>query len=419
VFVGCSGNFTIERVLEDRFKLHGNDVTLYSCAIGSYLAGAPLELEVIEERLDWLREYMDTPAGALACVLLGSAVPSPYAKLDSKQRYYERMRQAWREQWPDLHRKTVEKIEKQTLKLETFESGDAVDWITALPEDAAVVCYPPFYAGDYEQQGKWLDETFSWPKPEYPLLDEERMQMLIDNLLARDRFMYGNYQRRPDLEKHLIGVVQTTNRGLPLYVYGNAGVHRIARPHQQTEHVLSPRLGIDEDLGDKIALAPLTGGQFSTLRSQYMNHNIKPGSPLLALAVLVDGKVIGCFAFGSMRSNSPTDCYLLSDFPVSSTKYERLARLIVACGLSYESQQLMQRSASRRMRTISTTAFSQRPASMKYRGLLRLVKRSDSPDPLYKFQLQYAATLGEYTLQEALATWKKKHGDKVREMASA
>ena len=37
IYIGCSGNFTIERVLAPakRWRLHGNDVTIYSCVLGN------------------------------------------------------------------------------------------------------------------------------------------------------------------------------------------------------------------------------------------------------------------------------------------------------------------------------------------------------------------------------------------------
>lgn len=43
IYVGCSGNFTIERMLKSvtNARLHGNDVTIYSCLLGRYFSGAP------------------------------------------------------------------------------------------------------------------------------------------------------------------------------------------------------------------------------------------------------------------------------------------------------------------------------------------------------------------------------------------
>ena len=46
LYVGCSGNFTIERIIVGMGvkKIHGNDISLYSCAVGSYLTGHNLDI---------------------------------------------------------------------------------------------------------------------------------------------------------------------------------------------------------------------------------------------------------------------------------------------------------------------------------------------------------------------------------------
>ena len=48
-----------------------------------------------------------------------------------------------------------------------------------------------------------------------------------------------------------------------------------------------------------MSLAPLTEGQFHSLRSLYMNVYIRPGQATLPLAVLVNGKLVGVYAFST------------------------------------------------------------------------------------------------------------------------
>ena len=45
VYVGCSGNFTVEQLISryaPKARIWGNDVSLYSGALGAYLADQPL-----------------------------------------------------------------------------------------------------------------------------------------------------------------------------------------------------------------------------------------------------------------------------------------------------------------------------------------------------------------------------------------
>ncbi|WP_433358542.1 hypothetical protein ACQPYV_23055 [Micromonospora saelicesensis] len=66
----------------------------------------------------------------------------------------------------------------------------------------------------------------------------------------------------------------------------------------------------------------------------------------------------------------------------------------------------------------STTAFTDRPNSAKYgRGIpgVKLQKRSEpAADGIHRYQLQYGGPLGDWTLAEALAEWKRRHGKDKR-----
>ncbi len=51
IYIGCSGNFTIERCLDGKTnaKLHSNDVTVYSCLLGRYFSGKDLNATIKPE----------------------------------------------------------------------------------------------------------------------------------------------------------------------------------------------------------------------------------------------------------------------------------------------------------------------------------------------------------------------------------
>jgi len=419
IYVGCSGNFTIERVLHARFgagrTVHGCDIQAYSCALGWWLAGQPLSFtlrEDHEDALGWLSPYLDGATGTLATLMLGTRFLQWVGK-DGP--YFRRMLAATQDQWPTMHAKTVAKLEALTLRLGSFYAGDVREYLdTVVPDDAPVVMFPPFYAGDYTSQFASLDHVFAWPAPTYGELDEDAKEDIIARVAHRPSWMLGLHVERDEMREHLAGIVQTANRGLPIYVYAAAGPRRIVAPRQQTRPVLMQKLGPDDELGDRMALHILDGGQFAALRSQFMSKTILPGSPLLACAVSVDGHVIGAFAYKSLAAYSPTCGYLLSDFPVSWTRYRRLAKLVVMAGISREARLLVERSVSKRLTEWTTTAFSDNPNSAKYsRGIpgSRLLKRTEpGGDGIHRYQLQYGGPLGELTLPEALAYWKTKHG---------
>jgi hypothetical protein len=133
--------------------------------------------------------------------------------------------------------------------------------------------------------------------------------------------------------------------------------------------------------------------------------------------VAVDGKLIGAFAFLPPKFD-PATAYLMSDFPVSWSRYRRLAKLIVMAGMSREAQLLLQRSLSKRITGWSTTAFTDHPSSAKYgRGIpgVKLQKRTEpAADGHHRYQLQYGGPIGRWSCDEALAEWKRKHGKDQR-----
>lgn len=431
IYVGCSGNFTIERMLKGitDARLHGNDVTIYSCLLGDYFAGNPLKAKYNENYqgpMEFVKDYMKTDLDIISVVLLLSKM-SVY--LGSKPNpHYIRMIDAFKNQWNSLFEQTRLKIEKAGQFLSSFYAGDVIEWVDEVPKEQGFICYPPFYSGDYEKMFKVIEQIIDWEPPEYDMIDKEKIYDMFRKLTEREYFVFGTNDKLDEFSDYLIGISQTTNRGVPLYVYSKSPKSRIIMPRQKVDSLLVERIGKDEDIGDEIKIIELKSENFKALRSQYMNPYIKPGSETASYGVLVDNKLIGVYAFSASPTLSNWDkhidtptMYLLSDFPIAPTKYKRLAKLVLYAALSKESKMLAERLTNHRIRSLVTTAFSKNPVSMKYRGLFKLLNKkklagvdegeTDMSKIYYNqgFQLNYGATMGEWTLAEGLSMWKEKH----------
>ncbi len=57
-------------------------------------------------------------------------------------------------------------------------------------------------------------------------------------------------------------MTQTTNHGLPLWIYSSGEVRRVVTPKQGIEPVLITRLKDDSDIGSELGLVKLTAKQF-------------------------------------------------------------------------------------------------------------------------------------------------------------
>ena len=85
IYVGCSGNFTIERCLKNitSARLHSNDVTIYSCLIGRYFTGKKLNATLKPEYdgvMKFVGKYLDDGAGTMAVILILSKMGLYFGK---------------------------------------------------------------------------------------------------------------------------------------------------------------------------------------------------------------------------------------------------------------------------------------------------------------------------------------------------
>lgn len=222
IYVGCSGNFTIERCLKNLTgaRLHSNDVTVYSCLLGRYFAGKPLNVKLksdYEGVMKFVEKYFDDGAGTIAVMLLLSNMRIYlYSKTNA---YYERMVNAYINQFENLWIKTKEKLEKIEPFISSVYEGDVCEWVDKIPKDAGFICYPPFFAGDYEKMFRAIDEMFDWVPPEFENINKDRINEMFAKLIQREYFMFGTNDYIVDFKPYLVGMCQTANRGGFLYTF--------------------------------------------------------------------------------------------------------------------------------------------------------------------------------------------------------
>lgn len=143
--VGCSGAFSIERFLGPLgYRMHGNDVSIYTCQLGKYLSGQFVDYTIrqeSEDELAWLEPFMETDADRIATLMLGTSFLQYVGK---EGQYFERMLDGTRRQFPEMHAKTKTKVEAVSVKLESFHAMDVRDWLrTEVPGNGAVASFPP------------------------------------------------------------------------------------------------------------------------------------------------------------------------------------------------------------------------------------------------------------------------------------
>lgn len=426
--VGCSGNLTIERSLVDtELALSGNDVNIYTCTIGQALAGQDRRLEVSPLWVDefgWLEPFLATPFDRAATIILASdMLDGPKLDRDPPPFFVAR-RAGYRHQWERLHAATVEKL-RALPPLADWFSGDVGDYL-GLIGDAPFASFPPFWGGGYEAMFANLSEVFDWDEPSYPTLTEDRIVKMLDLMMDRPHWCLGLLHRRDDLAAHYTARTTTVLGGLPIHVYTSSGPTRLAVARTPVAPVGLPTLTTGDELTGELELRTLTAPQFESLRRRYLGAGIlNTAAPEAAWALCDAGRVLGAFAVQARSATSPggstftrdltgtrwrPTVYLLSDFAVAPTDYPRLSKLVAMAAVSREVHQLIEGYTGRRYRGISTTAFTDKPVSMKYRGVLDLVHRAENDGHSgsgAKYALNYHAQLPRWDLAEAWERWHR------------
>lgn len=404
VWVGCSGAYTVEQILSryaPKAKIRGNDVSLYSSVLGAYLAGQPFKLTVREERFTWLEPYLDdVEAKAATVMVLFEALK--YEKADNlfKQRHWAH----YLNNFEAFHQGTITKLRerKKEIRLEAYTTRDIYDLLDELPQDAVTIAFLPTYAGGYERMFKRLEEIFDWDRPSYGLIDAERKVAILEKMKQRD-FLFLDDKEWPDLP--LVAVVRKA-RMRPVYVYSNLKALRLGVLKQQRHAEFVPffRLSDKDEIrpDSQLTLVPTSNRVVNYYRDLYLSKGVGiPADGVFPLIAAVDGRAFGFLIYSLIQGG--TDVYLLADFVVSSTRYQRLAKLLLLVTQTREVRRLLEEKFLQEIPTCRTMVFTDKPVSMKYRGLYRLVRRDPG-------KLVYETDMGILNLSEVIPLWLKKYG---------
>ena len=402
VYVGCSGAFSVEQILSryaPKAKIWSNDVSLYSSALGCYLAGRPFRLEVREEKFAWLEPYLGDVEGKAAAVMVLFEMLK-FEKADNlfKQRHWMH----YLNTFADFHQGTVAKLQerKKEIRLEAYTSRDIFDLLDEIPQGAVVIAFLPTYAGGYERMFKRLGEIFDWDEPSYGMIDEDRKKRTVMKMMERD-YLYLDDRVYPGLP--MVAVVRKA-RMKPVYVYSNMAALKLGvmKQHRTSEFIPYARLGDEDKItpASKLVVVPTTNRIVNYYRDVYLSKGCGiPADGIMPFIVAVDGKVCGFLIYSLTMGR---DIYLLADFAVDSCKYKRLAKLILLTTQTREVQQAIEEKFLLELPKCTTMVFTDKPVSMKYRGLYKLIRKDPG-------KLVYETEMGVLKLNEVIPLWLKKY----------
>lgn len=310
VYVACSGNFTVERILSrvGVGAIHSNDVSIYSCALGWHMANTPHRYEVKLPEYSWLTPYLDPGPPTIATLLLAGEM----LKIGGQNAYARRIRDEYKRRWTDLHATTVARVTKalSSFQIASYYAGDCRDFLAEADKDGVCISFPPTYKGGYERLFKKLDDLFEWPAPSYQMFSPEDFEAFSRTVRSFRHWMISSDTAQPDLASQHVATVQTSLLSKPVFMYADAAAPKLATARQQVgKNPWAPRT--DQVVGP-IQIVRIDAKTMNAIRSQYLAQHITVCDAPRNYALLSAGKVVGAFSFALPRGPLPCDLYLLS-----------------------------------------------------------------------------------------------------------
>jgi len=406
ICVGCSGNFTVEQILSGlECEIWSNDIALYTSLIGNYLAGNDMRAEVTDPEYDWLARYLKyDPLGRIVAVSLLFEMLK-HEKGNNLQQI--RLYAHYRGYFDDYYRKSRDKIESSLKKIhiDRYTMTDVHDLYRDLSLDWIRIAFLPTYVGGYEKLYARLDQIISWDAPQYEMLTRERYEETV-SFMRRGQYLYlSDYEREED---GLFAMVKT-GRLKNVYLYSNLPFRKswIAprAKFAKSDYALLPD---DYPITEKTRLTfrKSDNQRLNYYKNLFLKKGIDYTTGMSPLMVFLDGYLFGFLLFDVIRYGMDQDkatrgIYMLSDFVITSP-IPKISKLLLLSTKTKELQALLRDKFVQPVDFILTTAFTDKPVSMKYRGVYDLMKRGEG-------FLQYTTPGGVMTTEEAIKLWIKKY----------
>lgn len=403
VFVCCSGSFRVDKALAlAGARVHSNDVALLSCAIGAFLMGRDLDFR-FGGALECLRERSESFTGLDRVALVGLALQmSAFTKDNTFAKHHFEHYRSNLDFYLDRAKVKVA-THLDGFKIASYFGGDFREHArNALEAGGGVVAFPPTYKKGYERMYRVLHESTEWSEPNYDVWDPKDIGDWVRELAVSPEARYCVFS-----DQLLEGLKPVSEflpgRNKPVYFYASTTNSSVrAREHKSTAFKYTPiapdRLRVDS----KVTLVEADAGMMNFLKDKYLKAGLAHSTGSINLLVMVDGMLVGGFIYTRGRFGG-SDLYLLSDFALDGRR--RLAKLVALLATSKTAVRIFEKRYLERAGSITTTAFTDKPISMKYRGVFELTSRKPG-------FLQYASKVRDARPDELYAEWWRKFGSK-------
>lgn len=403
VFVCCSGSFRMEQALAAKhpeLRVHSNDVSLLSSALGYAAVGHSLEFK-FTGKLAFLEELLTgmDPRYRLGALMVAVQM----GHFNGKHEFGRKHLEHYEANAPDYVARATEKLPAylERLKIASFTSCDFTDHAQrAVEQDAVIIGWPPTRAGGYEHLYRLVNQNTEWEEPAYNVWKPAKLGPWLDDLDAAD----ARYCVCADheLEGRKAAALYSPGRGRSVYLYTSrpraASLRRVTPPARafRYEPVVTSAL----TKRTRVEVVQIGHREMNFLKDKYLASGLVHSDGMMWSIVLLDGKLAGGFIYSMSQMGEVDVIYLLCDFAVA--RDARLSKLIAMLATGQDAVSKWERARVTRISRIFTTAFTDKPVSMKYRGIYDLVGRKPG-------FLNYASPVRRVANRAIYADWWRRY----------
>ena len=434
VVTPCVGSFSLAAVAATVIapgKIWASDVTLYSLAIGSAVAGRDFRVELLDTAGDVgeaIRPYLGgdvlTKAAAVLCGLRAVQFSGAKAKIHLLQKQRELLRRL------DIYvpetKAHLQALAGQLSGLQ-YESRDLWEVLSEYKgdEQCSILLSPPRYTGGYTKMFEGIDTVFDWDNPSIAQFREEQHGELMEYLAdakAQVLMYYAGGHTDPSLEwgspwnacfadkpslssnQALNWIVTNKPTG------GNIAINRWALASKPQRYKLFDGQVTAES---HVRAMPTTRATADYYRDLFI-HKINSAYSVTYALLMLDGAVWGVTGLLTKDYKRGRNDHMIVVFaftvPHSHPRLHKLTLLTVVSSWFYDdvfgaSDWYQSRGRPGTVHTLMKTPY---PESKTARGILTLDWRNRLPDGSY--ELHYSTELQVRSQRETVKLWLQKWG---------
>ena len=423
VIIPCAGRFAIaEAVVEAGIEPENiicGDISLFSSAVGGYLAGNNLNLLGVETEYDFIDPRAE-PIDFVANLLYGMEL----TKLPTNSYYISEFKRAIQYEMEN-HIDTIKQNLwdlHDTLAGISYDIVDMMELVNVHRDNKEVFIFvdpPSLGPSGYSKMFDYGD-SITWDGPEFEQFGTEDDMAHLFNTLGKAnaeamilRFKSKN-GTTPDWMIHHISIDTKMNKKF-LFFNRLGGETHISRPRNPAHNPLNLLIINKNDVISKDSVIEIihVDRDVAWYYRDLFSHKFGVGSADINCIVLVDSKIISVRGYAPIQLTGGGDLHEIYGITYNNTNYKHLNRLVLRCITSEQFTKGLE--GIFEITGITTTSYKKHRDAREFKGIgFEEYEAEESKEQIGNYKLKHRANITKTTFKQHLLNWLKEEEDYVK-----